>query len=787
MHIALALFLIGLIFFLKELDNQIWEAAMSVTASAAAVYLLMTLAPCYFPFCPYRTPLSSPELWGYCTQWLKAIAIYMYGFLFETKLRPDFTNRLSWCQRQQHEISNNTTPDEITGDALNWIILHTPESKTRDMAIRSISSLKSEKALKQLVVAPPGILPQVIQSFTSYFPLCTSTGENNGVTVATNANTIALHAQALLVLVNRIMHSPNNSDSTLINISIWGVDNETAVAVEKRFQLLANIKASPSARIVGLTGLSAWRRFVGRTYKSLDGHSKLLLGLTKHLSWKLSPDSCPDILHAVLVESAHWTPKFQGNQGVKLLHRLVVLISDPDPNIPDKFRANLICSLAMLMLSFNQGHTRLRLPLNPGQSDIETCIPYDHAHSIVDYYIQNPGKILGDEPLLLLLALAGLMEYYEHRIFDESSRDNIARIAPLLLTLDIFSRFQSATLPATIWSNVDLREYFIEVLASYFQHAPNDPSTTTIDNSGTKTLTSPTDKFDNPRKHEGAAPPDSPQVHATIPLLQALVSNTTFWKDPACVHALRAPILHVLSRSDDPSVRTVCLKAITSNLERTHSISYVNMLFAFDIPYKLVKLMSTQEITQLRTPTSYRNTAIIFGLLSEDARGPPEGQSLMVEHDRSLGFIRQILSDGLLEAFVRHILSRSLDEYNAYGKLWEGKLIMAIEERLNDHKTRDEKLQGTYNYLKKCEHSMADRKESRMLIRRKSITSFIQKLLALMGGRNAELGPAFTEKDYIRSKIPKLWLDRLEKFENTGAMQSSSPGVGSSIGPGTAQ
>ncbi|CAE6509259.1 unnamed protein product, partial [Rhizoctonia solani] len=433
------------------------------------------------------------------------------------------------------------------------------------------------------------------------------------------------------------------------------------------------------------------------------------------------------------------------------------------------------------------GHTRLRLPLGPGQSDIETCVPYNRAHSIVDYYIQNPGKILGDEPLLLLLALAGLMEYYEHRIFDESSKDNIAKIAPLLLNLDIFSRFQTVTLPATIWLNVDLREYFVEVLANYFQHAPDDPSMNAIKASGKISPKSPTEGLESNKKEEATSPPQKedvapPQLHAIIPLLQALVSNTKFWKDPACVHALRAPILHVLSRSDDPSVRAVCLKATTSNLERTHSISYVNMLFAFDIPYKLVKLMSAQEITQLRTPTSYRNTAVIFGLLSEDARGSQEERPLQIEHDRSLCFIRQILSDGLLEAFVRHILARPLDEYNAYGKHWEGKIMTAVGEWLDGHKTRDEKLQGTYNYLKKCEYAMAETHEPRALIRRRSIKGFIQKLLVLMSAGNAEL-----EKDYFRSKTPKLWLDKLEKIKDARALQTSSPGAGSSTGPGTVQ
>ncbi|CUA76481.1 CCR4-NOT transcription complex subunit 1 [Rhizoctonia solani] len=751
MHVALAFFLIGLIFFLEELNNHIWKAALSVTVLAAMVYLLMTLAPLFIPFCPYSTPLSSPKLWGYISQWLPAVATYVYGFFFETKLRPDFAIHSSRCERQQHEISNNTMPDEITGDALNWIILHTPDSETRDMAIRSISSLKSEKTLKQLVVDPPGILPQVIQSFTSCFPMRASPQEDNKAIAGVNTDTVALYAQALLVLMNGIMHSPGNFEFTSLTISAWGIDSETVTAVEKRLQLLSS-SDSLSAGIAGLTGLSAWRRFVGYTHLP-DDHSELLVRLSQQLTWELPQDSCSDILHSILVESAHWTPKFQGNQRTQLLSRLVDLICDPSPNNSDKWRAKLICSLAVLTLGLNQGQTRLRLPFRSNRFDTETYITHDHAQSIVSYYIQNPGRILGDEPPLLLLALAGLIEYYEHRVFDELSSDNIAKIAPLLLTLDIFGRFQTVALPPTVWLNADLRDYFVEVVANYFRRAPDDDELLT--NSANGTLST-----DGMQNTNGERPEHSPRVHATMHILHALVNNTTFWKDITCVHALRGPILHVWSRSNDTSMRVVCLKAIASNLERTHLTSYVNMLFAFDVPYKLVELMRTQEIVNLRTPI-----AMIFGLLSEDARSS-SGQGLN-EHNKSLDFVTRVLLGGLLQPFVRYVLSTYSHEYNAYGKYWGGVILDAVKIRLTNHRTRDEKLQETYNYLEKGVDLGNEGNEN------SDFLDFINRLLTLMNDGNKEL-----KKDYIRPNVPKVWLNKLEDFRNAG--EQTSPGAGPS-------
>ncbi|KDN37826.1 hypothetical protein RSAG8_09880, partial [Rhizoctonia solani AG-8 WAC10335] len=189
------------------------------------------------------------------------------------------------------------------------------------------------------------------------------------------------------------------------------------------------------------------------------------------------------------------------------------------------------------------------------------------------------------------------MEYYEHRIFDELSSDNIAEIAPLLLTLDIFSRFQTVTLPATIWLNVDLREYFVEVLANHLQHAPSGLRPPT------NTATAPTDGLENAKEKEEDLETPAPRDHGTILMLNAL----------------------------------------------------------------------------------------------------------------------------------------------------------------------DEKLQGTYNYLKRV-FLMEEASKQPM---------FTSKLLPLMDDRNKEL-----KKYYIRSKVPKMWLDKLEAFKNAREGQTSSSGAGPSSGSG---
>lgn len=131
-------------------------------------------------------------------------------------------------------MSSNTSPDEVTGNALSWVITHSQDSKTRELAIRAISMLKSEKTLKQLVARAPGIFPQVIQSFTSCFSMH-SRGGQLGFNKKVNVDGASLHGQALGILVNRILRSSSRTDSEYL--ATWGIDDDTIVAVEKRFQL----------------------------------------------------------------------------------------------------------------------------------------------------------------------------------------------------------------------------------------------------------------------------------------------------------------------------------------------------------------------------------------------------------------------------------------------------------------------------------------------------------------------------------------------------------------------
>lgn len=229
------LFLIGLIMFLHDLHSHIFIVTLVITAVTTAFYIITTIIPFFDSFCPFETPLSSLKAWGICYQVSWAIALFICRTLkiFNVQVQADLITYMSPCEQKELKTSNNTIPDEVTGHALNWIIMHSQRSDTREMAIRSIAGLQSPEALEQLVVNAPGVFPQVVQSFTSCFT-AGSVGEGERYSFNKSIDDVSLHGEALARLVNLVASTPSRKDPEYL--AKWGVDDVTKEAVKERFQ-----------------------------------------------------------------------------------------------------------------------------------------------------------------------------------------------------------------------------------------------------------------------------------------------------------------------------------------------------------------------------------------------------------------------------------------------------------------------------------------------------------------------------------------------------------------------
>jgi hypothetical protein len=162
-------------------------------------------------------------------------------------MEADLTNYMSPCEKKEVETASKTIPDELTGDALNWIILHSQKTGPREMAIRAIATLDSKEALTRLVSNSPGIIPQVIQSFTSRFRASSSGSGEVKLKPVGSIDMISLHGRALMTLIAQpsmanfgdgLMQFSTDSDvsETKERLSKWGVDYIAQEAVRIRFE-----------------------------------------------------------------------------------------------------------------------------------------------------------------------------------------------------------------------------------------------------------------------------------------------------------------------------------------------------------------------------------------------------------------------------------------------------------------------------------------------------------------------------------------------------------------------
>lgn len=618
MHVALGLFLIGLIIFLRDLHYDIYIVIVLITVLTLTFYIGTTVIPFFVSFCPFETPLSSLKAWGYCYQVCWAIGIAVLKRFIPIQSQADLVTYMSPCEQKERETFNNTSPDEVTGHALNWVIKHSQRPETREMAIRSISGLQSQDALEQLVMDPPGIFPQVVQSFTACFDV-TPPGEAERLSLNKTIDEVSLHGEALERLVNLV--APNYDRQDPDYLARWGVDNDTKEAVKERFQLLAKNDDCPHGRALGLIGLSAWYDFVGHT-ESRFNRADIVNRLTQSLHWSLSENLCTRILHALMAESVYWAPDVDSEHRANILNHLVALI----PTAPTReLRSKLACALAVLLIGLNRGPINHQAPPTNHHGDLEAAGgTHNRASLLVQYYRQHPDNFVWDEQALLLFALTGLMEHYEHCEFDDQNQASMKIVAEQISTLDNLKKPRPVTLPMNTGIDSDIRVYFVETLVLYFKQARTPFRSRATD-----------DIF--------------------VALLQSVKNKRQVWIDHSSLIII--PIIQILAHTDSVELTAESLSAILAHWDEGPSLLYSRMLFSYEVPRKLVRMIKDGQLRSSEQPQPIRMLRLIvpvfFGKLAEQV----ETELTSDDNNMLVSFLEGILRDNLLETLVRDILN----------------------------------------------------------------------------------------------------------------------------------
>ncbi|CUA72907.1 Mediator of RNA polymerase II transcription subunit 23 [Rhizoctonia solani] len=579
MDAALGLFLLGLLVFLQDLSVIIFLASSTVTLLTATFYFGTTLAPCFFPFCPYETAITSPKVWGFCYQLFLAIILWVGKNIrgFDAGVKADLTNHMSPAGKKEKEMTSNTTPDQLTGDALNWIILHSQKPEPRKMAIRAIATLDSdsEMTLKRLVSAPPGILPQVIQSFTSCFLV---NSINNGVIKfefkkLIDPNLASLYGRALTVLVTQILQvsdseckAQNNDVELGLSLSKWEVSSNAKEEVKTRFEYLANTK-NTETRAWALIGLSIWHEFIGFTGGLRFNQGRTIYELTDSLENldRLSSTLRKEVLRALIREITYWTPNVSNDCRKGVLSHLINLI----PIAPPSEQPQLACALAVLTLNLNHG-TSYPLVSDDGNA-LSGISGRDEsgdklAKLLMSYYASGLGNLIADEHPLLLFALTGLMDYYEHCDFNDEVHRNMKKIAKRLQGFDSLGKLRSVKIPVSIDGVtfktilIDLRTYFIDTLLSYLRLPRTPQYTLDIDRILACLL-----KSINPKRQSWDLEEYGPQI---VPL-----------------------VTQILIQTEEFDLQIECINTIISYWDSGPSLLYSRMQLSCVVPPKLLEIL----------------------------------------------------------------------------------------------------------------------------------------------------------------------------------------------------
>ncbi|CAE6442281.1 unnamed protein product, partial [Rhizoctonia solani] len=288
MHTALGLFLLGLVIFLYELNHTILALVLVVVVSTFVVYLGTTLMPLFIAFCPYDTPLSSRRYWAR----FRYIIYQVFGLVDEHG--PGRSVASLKCQREERSISESTKPDRLTVRALEWLIGHSQDKTSIDIAIRAIASTALEAQLCKYL-GQDSLITLLAQKFTAIFNGALEEKEyDSSVIILEDAQLrkAELYGQALANITRHIRMRIVSQEDLQYSIAEHQVDSEAAlitlredqvIAVERGLFSIASSK-DPAVASSGVTCLSAWYTSTGRSIQSREKWSAMLTQLIELLS-----------------------------------------------------------------------------------------------------------------------------------------------------------------------------------------------------------------------------------------------------------------------------------------------------------------------------------------------------------------------------------------------------------------------------------------------------------------------------------------------------------------------
>ncbi|KAG8712755.1 hypothetical protein FRC11_014284 [Ceratobasidium sp. 423] len=702
---------LGLVIFLYELNRTIVAPVLIVVVSTFTIYLGTTLMPLFIAFCPYDTPLSSRRFWALCRAILYRLFSPDYGD------GPNQPSSSLKCQQEERNISENTMPDQLTVRALEWLIGHSKEKETIDIAIRAISSTVLKTQIHEHL-ARDSLITLLAQKFTAIFNgvLDEEKYDPDAVIVGSaQLEKAALYGRALANITRHIRiqtvsyhdirdqgyTTRNHPDSQAASITL--VEDQVK-AVERGLFLIASSE-QPVIASSGVTCLSAWYTSTNRAAQSRDKWKAMLTqligilsngthrgrlysesmaqvpnvvtskqdqsvqaearegtGREDHISTKvLESDMLNRIVYTLLLELAHWRWDLNKQERRDILKPLIGLFASPLLDGPSRPGMSAILAVLAILFRDHQEFPAEALPLTDGNW-IDVLDPGPEGDNLdlgQSMYKEIDSKDIqpprSKRRSNLAQHTARICQTDDEYLRKHADALLFFGLAGLLDSLSVLGLVEIAP------QIVGIVTTQLNAMSGAFHSGPIAlPSILPPIVDARAFMADAITRSLSPSPFKGQLHPFSEEEKAA--LLECLWDKSYLWSDFG--HQFLMPVVQLLHITQSVRLKDQCLTALNeycfANFNPSqHSSPYHAMdwrfFFSLDIPYRLAEIMNENETLRSKA------VATFDAIMQMIPKGTPDSE-IDAEDQISAAIIRLAMG-GLLSSFAEAVLCRHGHEH----------------------------------------------------------------------------------------------------------------------------
>ncbi|KAG8761915.1 hypothetical protein FRC11_012277 [Ceratobasidium sp. 423] len=520
MHLSLSLTI-----YLWNIHIGVAIPVLAMTALTFIFYATTTVLPLGNAYCPYNTPLSH-----YIDSGLRN--------LLSRFRNCGFTQRFLVRQYDSDAAADLTgaLSDQVTSRALGWLITHSQDERSVDLALQAIAGADARMPVQPLVES------NVVQRLAIRFMACFSVRSKTGSTRTSVPEVASLYGRALSLVLSC---APDRFTVASELKSVTGTaPDKRPLLMDACFTCLYGpeiTRINSNVAAFGAASMGIWREFWTRVEwtwpKSPITTSYNLLKKHAQGKFTLHSSAVVALVNTIALEAARWLdPRDPEDRGhVAML--LVKLLAQSPLNSSDPVRHAVAVALASFTLAIHD------YPGGTSKPSAESRMR--RAQGVVQMYEAGPHRD-DDYSELLVFGLLGLLKNPRSYRFDS---EQVTEIASLLRTT-FKTDTNSTTLPF-LPPGFNLDNHLIRTILVYL--VPSSQGYYFVD--------------------EGAR----------TELLDILTLPSHIWAhNEECYLAIANTLLH--AKTDD--LKKGCLVAIGSQWIHTPATQYIEEMVYSSNPYQ---------------------------------------------------------------------------------------------------------------------------------------------------------------------------------------------------------